>query len=73
MNIRGAQFVAINMILNEIGFLQLTEEDMIFFTLGTSQIKFAKSYVNVHMRGEVYLIESSEEHIPSINNYGVRT
>ncbi|XP_045765909.1 uncharacterized protein LOC123878873 [Maniola jurtina] len=74
-NINRQRAVFTTMTATLIPFPQLTEEDVILFSLGTYHLKLARSYVAEHLRGGdgLYNIEVSSSPSPSMAEHGLVT
>lgn len=75
VNRQRVAFTTISDISLNIPFPQLTEEDVILFSLGTYHMKLARSYVAEHLRGDdgIYNIDVSFSPSPSMLQYGLST
>lgn len=71
LNSRRADFLRIE--ANDIqNFPRLTEEHVIILSLGTYQVKLAKSYSSEHLRNGLYLIETYRENaLEDLSDYGM--
>lgn len=71
LNARRANFERIE--ANDIqNFPELTEEEVILLSLGTYQLKLARSYCNEHLTNGLYLIEIYQQHnLDDLSDYGI--